>query len=775
MRKIYPLRCKSCCVGSGQPPRTSGDFMTRLSLLACAALAPLALATPAFADDAATPVSELIVTGEIAFRDRTETVASTLSYGLEYFQRFEPLTAGDAMKRVPSVAFLSDILESDGARLRGLDSGYTQILINGERVPGAGLDRSFFVDRIPAEMIERIEVVRSASANRSGDAVAGALNIVLRDSQSLDGGYLRAGAILLDDGRVRETLGGVWSGDLGPGRLLIGASLQGRRNPKVKQSFRYDEPGGTLDNVELQTDTRNGTDYSLNAAYEVPVAGGDLQLSGLFVRTDRREDEDSYEYQAGRVRNADLLTTNDNNVDIITDNWSLNAKFTRDMFGGKTRFKAGYAVFDDQQDEVEEEYEYLRDTNPFPDADRFTGDLTHSRLKDKELSLQVEHERELGFATLEVGLHFVDKSRDTQILTDRNRVTIPNPPAVRPTLPGEYGPFLPEAGGVNDIQETRLDPYVMLSGGESSLKWEAGLRYETTQTKINDQTAPAARQRFENDYGILLPSAHLRYSLTPDDRLSASVARTVRRPGFDQLSPAILLAEQGDNDFIGNPELDPETAWGLDVGYERRLGKRGVAGVNVFYRKVSDLIEVANTGVVGSEGAGTFVLTPRNAGDGSVWGVEFDLSTPLTMFGLEHTGVFLNYSWLDSDIDDDFGSRRFNSQSDYVFNVGFIQDLPTWGAAFGATYRKQGDAYGRMVGEEVSTSYGADLEVFVEKRFGEKFVLRLTGSNLLNASKDEVFNKFTTLADQKARNFDEYEVETEEAGPVFQLVGRLAF
>ncbi|WP_374657108.1 TonB-dependent receptor plug domain-containing protein [Phenylobacterium sp.] len=314
--------------------------MTRLSLLACAAIAPLALATPAFADDA-TPVAELIVTGEIAFRDRTETVAPTLSYGLEYFQRFEPLTAGDAMKRVPSVAFLSDVLESDGARLRGLDPGYTQILINGERVPGAGLDRSFFVDRIPAELIERIEVVRSASANRSGDAVAGALNIVLRDAQTLDGGYLRAGAIRLDDGRVRETLGGVWSGQVGPGRLLVGASLQGRRNPKLKTSWRYDEPGAALNDIELQTDTRNGTDYSFNAAYEVEVGGGDLELTGLFVRTDRREDEDSREYRAGRVQLSDLLTFNDNNVDITTDNWSLGAKFTREMLGGKTKFKLG--------------------------------------------------------------------------------------------------------------------------------------------------------------------------------------------------------------------------------------------------------------------------------------------------------------------------------------------------------------------------------------------------------------------------------------------------
>ena len=751
--------------------------MTRLSLLACAAMAPLVLATPALADDAAdaTPVSELIVTGEIAFRDRTETVAPALSYGLEYFQRFEPLTAGDAMKRVPSVAFLSDVLESDGARLRGLDPGYTQILINGERVPGAGLDRSFFVDRIPAELIERIEVVRSASANRSGDAVAGALNIVLRDSQTLDGGYLRAGAILLNDGRVRETLGGVWSGQAGPGRLLVGASIQGRRNPKEKTSWRYDEPGGVLDNIELQSDTRNGTDYTFNAAYEVQVGGGDLELSGLFVRTDRFADEDSWEYQDGNIRNRDLSVTNDNNVDITTDNWSLNGKFTREMFGGKTRFKAGYAVFDDQQDEIEEEFEYLRDSNPFPEDDRFTGDLTHSRLKDKELSLAIEHERELGFATLEFGVQFVDKNRDTDITTDRNRVTIPNPPAARPTLPGVYGPFLPVPGGVNKIEETRIDPYLMFSGGQDALKWEAGLRYETTSSKITDETAPAVDRTVDKDYQFLLPSAHLRYSLSEDDRINASVARTVRRPGFGQISPAVLLAEMGDNDFVGNPDLKPETAWGLDLGYERRLGTRGVAGVNLFYRKVSDLIEVANTGIEGSEGEDTFLLTARNAGDGSVWGVELDLSTPLTMFGMEHTGVFLNYSWLDSDIDDPFGSRRFNDQSKYVFNVGFIQDLPTWGAAFGATYRKQGDAFGRIVGEEVTTSYGADLEVFVEKRFGQNFVLRLTGSNLLDAKKEETFNKFNTLDDQLNRDFDEYEVESEKAGPVFQLVGRYAF
>jgi hypothetical protein len=48
-------------------------------------------------------------------------------------------------------------------------------------------------------------------------------------------------------------------------------------------------------------------------------------------------------------------------------------------------------------------------------------------------------------------------------------------------------------------------------------------------------------------------------------------------------------------------------------------------------------------------------------------------------------------------------------------------------------------------------------------------------SSLLDESKDETFDKFDNLADQIARDYDEYELETESAGPVFQLVGRVAF
>ncbi|MEI8617085.1 hypothetical protein P4S63_05610 [Pseudoalteromonas sp. B193] len=64
--------------------------------------------------------------------------------------------------------------------------------------------------------------------------------------------------------------------------------------------------------------------------------------------------------------------------------------------------------------------------------------------------------------------------------------------------------------------------------------------------------------------------------------------------------------------------------------------------------------------------------------------------------------------------------------------------------------------------------------MFLEKRW-EDVTLRLVGSNLLDASKDETFNKFDTVEDQFSRSFDEYEIESEEARPVYQLMLRYAF
>lgn len=759
-----------------------------LSLAAPAAAQTTEGAAQATSQDQIETAADVVVNGTIAYRNRTEGAEPELVYDQDFFQRFEPLTAGDALKRVPSVTFLSDVIESDGARLRGLDPGYTQILINGDKVPGGNADRSFFLDRIPAELIKQVEIVRSSSARRTGDAVAGTLNIVLRDGYQLDGGYVRAGGLRFDDGEVKPSVGAVFGGELGPGRILLGANVQGRYNPKKKFSLRYGESPendpdfrSDFDNREDQSDVRDGTDYAFNATYDIDGETTDFELSAFYVKTDRTETERSFEYDdetavSGSVgAGGALLTDNANVNEIDQDNYSLSGKLSHQWSLGETELKISYARFNDRQDESEFEIDFEED------EPAFEGALLVTRIVDEEFSLGLDHSVPVGESVKFVfGGFLQNKTRDSDITEFEQEADLAE------TLHAGYDQFAdrpggfavafadgePVTGGLNLIKENRRDLFALVEGDNGPVKWEVGLRYETTDVRIEDRDAGDV---YRQDYDYLLPSASVKVSVGGGGRVTLSGARTVRRPRFDYISPALLEGELGDNDLLGNPLLKPESAWGADLGYEQRIGRTGVVGVNVFYRDVTDLVELANTGEEGDEGPGSFILTPRNSGKGQVWGIEFDLSTDLGFIGLKDTGIFGNLSLIDSKITDLFGERRFNGQSDYVYNFGFIQNLPSLGAAFGATYRKQGGAFDRIVSEEVTTTYGADLEIFVEKRFGKSFTIRAVGSNLLDGAKRETFNKFDTIEDQQERDFDEYELESETAGPVFQIMARLAF
>ena len=93
-----------------------------------------------------------------------------------------------------------------------------------------------------------------------------------------------------------------------------------------------------------------------------PVGDGQLDLGAFFVRTDRLQDEDSIEYRGGIENDANLLTLNDNDIEIDTRNWSFDSGYTHDAWGGENKIRVGYAAFDDEQYEFEDETEYLRDS-----------------------------------------------------------------------------------------------------------------------------------------------------------------------------------------------------------------------------------------------------------------------------------------------------------------------------------------------------------------------------------------------------------------------------
>ena len=191
------------------------------------------------------------------YRNRTDTVAPELTYGQEFFQKFEPTSVGDPLKRVPGVSFGSDIGEYDAPALRGLGAGFTQILVNGRPIPGAGNDRSVLVDRIPAEIIDRIEIIRSPTADLDSQGIGGSINIILKDGASLPPGIITRAAVLYypDDNTFKGSgafsLSGRNQAETVAYSLTVDA--QQRYNPKLTREEVFDDDVARL-RRQLDTD-----------------------------------------------------------------------------------------------------------------------------------------------------------------------------------------------------------------------------------------------------------------------------------------------------------------------------------------------------------------------------------------------------------------------------------------------------------------------------------------------------------------------------------------
>ena len=109
----------------------------------------------------------------------------------------------------------SNISGGASINLRGLGVGSTLTLVNGRRLAPAGLDGNFVdISSIPASLVARVEVLADgASATYGSDAVAGVVNIILRDDFEGAETSLRFGTVTeggSQEYRASQTFGAAW-------------------------------------------------------------------------------------------------------------------------------------------------------------------------------------------------------------------------------------------------------------------------------------------------------------------------------------------------------------------------------------------------------------------------------------------------------------------------------------------------------------------------------------------------------------------------------------
>jgi outer membrane receptor for ferrienterochelin and colicins len=123
-------------------------------------------------------LDKILVTATKTQRSVDETPIPAALVDKEQIEKYNALNAGDAIEQLSGLQFYRSYgpMEDEKLRVQGLPAGYTLTLIDGERIEGR-----FPLSQIPAELVERVEVVKGPSSVLYGsDAIGGVVNVITR-------------------------------------------------------------------------------------------------------------------------------------------------------------------------------------------------------------------------------------------------------------------------------------------------------------------------------------------------------------------------------------------------------------------------------------------------------------------------------------------------------------------------------------------------------------------------------------------------------------------
>ena len=94
------------------------------------------------------------------------------------------ITVANVIKRMSGVTVERNSSgEGQYAILRGMDKRYNYTLVNGIKIPSPDNKNRFVpLDIFPSEILDRIEVTKSLTADMEGDGIGGAVNLVMKDA-----------------------------------------------------------------------------------------------------------------------------------------------------------------------------------------------------------------------------------------------------------------------------------------------------------------------------------------------------------------------------------------------------------------------------------------------------------------------------------------------------------------------------------------------------------------------------------------------------------------
>ncbi|WP_158289978.1 TonB-dependent siderophore receptor [Ramlibacter sp. WS9] len=593
------------------------------------------------------------VTSRRALQDRFFAPGSMVVLDRGDIERLGAFSVADVLKQLPGVVVNTAADGSVEIRMRGMERSATQLLVDGQRqASGRG---QLALDQLPPEMVERIEVVRSPSAEFSG-ATGGTINIVLRQ------------ATVKRETSVRVTDNTVW----GHHRGQIFFSRTGpltERGPAT--------PGQPADDPWAYFLAAASTGVLLGSNGHSRVVGPLGTTESESVSRYRRQEYSLTPRLTGKLAPGDQLT--------------LRGFFSRATFGGAVD---SATTIDGNPPATSATRDHQHQVRHFATlgADwthRFESTKLETTLAANRLREDVDRAGSVVAGPAIGSTSFFGDRRREDVANFKTKLSTTGSPLLRmggaeiehrtlgiDTDSSATGPFSAEA---------TLDRRILWAQDEWA--WgergtiTAGLRGESIVITTRGPTLGTVRRHIP----VVQPSVHLRRPWDDQWQWRANLARTTRNPRVwdlvDRTTPSSGLNSLVNPDTAGNPALRPETSWALDTGVERRLGTDGQAGGNLFVRRVSDAIGPLVTQQVG----GRWLEQRSNVGDATVWGLEFDARTHLGVLGLPRDWTLnTNLSLLNSRMTSGPNTgQRIPGQPRYTASLNVAKPIRRTGGLFG--------------------------------------------------------------------------------------------
>jgi iron complex outermembrane receptor protein len=582
-------------------------------------------------------------------QQRRESTASKIVIGREEIEKQGDATIGEVLKRMPGITLGGVPGRGGGIRMRGLSAGYTQILLDGQRVPPG-----FSIESLTPEMVEKIEIYRAPTAETGAQAIAGTINIITREGRKGMPSELKLGSAW-QGGYYAPNASWVQYHDTERWSANYTLSFNQYAAPDHSESAltRHEilVPGNNASARDTSRQRINSSNYGrdgVNATARLQFKGdpGESLTLMPFVGLSRGStsgqvivDQTSTGQSALTNGNTTATTQNDNHFAIARMNGQWRRKLSADS-NIEWKFNAG--GWNSRTDYSQNS----RNTGLLPSFSE------QSDIKDRSGSVGGKYTNVMGGGHQWVSGAEVETVRRAQVAV--NNIT--------------------GLTGSADMHASSLR-YALYSQDEWQLSpnWSThlGARYEQLTTEGNTSSGDVTHRN-----SVFTPLLHAMWRPNPDsrDQVRMSLTRSFKTPSMPTLLARRTYARDETSptnaDSVGNPNLKPEVATGLDVAVERYLPQGGVLSATAFHRRVQNLIRSVTTFENSTQ---RWVSSPQNISEAVTEGLELEAKFRLNQWVTDAWPIELrnNLSFYRSRVLGVMGpDNRLDQQPSLVANVG---------------------------------------------------------------------------------------------------------